>query len=171
MLYGFGNSVLLRLTVPDSESADARVALPADDDPDGLDRLVADNPEAVRRRGIECDRVPRGEVILVEADAHAETACDHVRELATAVRDQRVRRARLAADVVPDPEELDLRIAVRRQPLPGHPGLEVDHRALVGIDHRPLRVRRPASGMVLSGEEVAHGQAELGDERVERAHA
>ena len=38
----------------------ARIRLPADDDPDRVDRLVADRPQPMRRRRVEGDRAARG---------------------------------------------------------------------------------------------------------------
>src|SRR5438105_6428144 len=55
---------------------DPPVALAADDHPDRLGRLVAVRAQAVWRRGVERDRVARAELVLVEANAHAEPAAD-----------------------------------------------------------------------------------------------
>src|SRR5436309_1897801 len=69
---------------------DPPVALAADDHPDRLGRLVAVRAQAVWRRGVERDRVARAELVLVEADAHAEPAADDVAVLLAAVPHQRV---------------------------------------------------------------------------------
>ena len=82
--------------------ASPRIGRAADDDPDRLDGLVADRPETVRRRGVEGDRRARPELVLVEADAHAEGAAGDVPVLAAAVRDERIVRAGLGADGIDD---------------------------------------------------------------------
>ena len=74
----------------------------AEHDPDRVHRLVADRPEPVRRRRVERDRGAGPELVLVEADAHSERAALDVAVLAAAVRDERVRRARLGADRIDD---------------------------------------------------------------------
>src|SRR5438874_10226424 len=85
----------------------ARVALPADDRPDRAHRVVADRAQPVRRRRVERDRRAGAELVLVEANCDAEPPADHVAVLLAAVPHQRVLRARLAARLVDDVEELD----------------------------------------------------------------
>src|SRR5581483_1421903 len=103
-----------------------RIGRAADHDPDRLRGLVADRPQPVRRRGVERDRRARAELVLVEPDAHAERPARDVAVLAPAVRDERVVGARFGADRIDDVEELDVRVAVRGEPLPADTRSEVD---------------------------------------------
>ena len=135
-----------------------------------MHRLVADRPQPVRRRRVEGDRVAGAELELVEADAHTERAARDVAVLPAAVRDERVGGARFGADGILDVEELDIALAVRRQPRPADTGCEVEHAArLRSLDHA---VVRGSEGLGRLGvpEDLAHRHAELGHERVQRAH-
>src|SRR5213078_1779321 len=88
----------------------ARVSLAADDDPDGVHRLVADRPEPVRRGGVERDRPAGLQLVLLEANADAEGATRDVAVLLPAVRHQRVLRAGFGADGIRDVKELDITV-------------------------------------------------------------
>src|SRR5262249_43064936 len=67
-------------------------------------------------------------------------------------------------------QELDVALAVRREALPPDPGREVDHAARVGpLDDALAADGQPGDGLDVA-EDLAHGHAELGHERVERAH-
>ena len=72
---------------------------------------LADRPESVRGGGVEDDRRARAELVLVEADADAQSSARDVAVLTAAVRDQRVVRARLCADRIDDVEKLDIGVA------------------------------------------------------------
>src|SRR5579862_9179064 len=150
----------------------ARIGLPADDGPDRTNGLVADRAQPVRRGRVEGDRRAGPELVLVEADCDAQPAADHVAVLLAAVPHQRVCRARLAAGLVDDVEELDERVAGRRQPLPVHAGGQIDDVPVLGRRHRPAGVGRrlPATRAGTVVEHVAHRQPEHVDERVERRH-
>src|SRR5262249_9154989 len=141
----------------------AAVALPPDDDPDRLGGLIADGPQPMRRGGIERDRVARAQVVTLEADLHAEAAAGDVAVPDAAVAHERGLRARLAADVVDDAEELDARVRGGRQPLPRHARGEPDHGALVDADER-ARVQVGAPRALAVREQVAHPEAELADD-------
>src|SRR5438034_8872393 len=92
-----------------------------------MHRLVPDRPEAVRRRGIERDRPACVQLVLVEANTHAERSARDIAVLTAAVRHERILRARLGTHRVRDVEELDVAVAVRREALPPDTGGEVDH--------------------------------------------
>src|ERR1700722_12587890 len=73
-----------------SGGLNARVVLAADDDPDAVNRRVPECPQAVRRGGVERDRRPWAELVLIETDPHPEVSADDVAVLAPAVADERV---------------------------------------------------------------------------------
>jgi hypothetical protein len=114
-------------------------------------------------------------VVLVEPDAHAERAARDVAVLAAAVRDERIRWARLGADRIDDVQELHVRVAVRREPLPSDTRLEIDDAAPAGPREEPVVVVQPLADdarrrLRRVAEDVAHRHPELGDERVQGAH-
>ena len=136
------------------------------------------SPIAQRRCGAEASNetaMPGPEVVLVEADAHSEPAARDVAVLLSAVADERVLVARRCSGRVDDREELDERITRRREALPAHAGLEVDHaRAFPG----PSRVARPCEAVDRRQAARRPGhrrrdrpcKPEHGDERPEGAH-
>ena len=144
------------------------IRLAANDDPDGVDGLVAGGPEPVRRRRVEGDRPTWAELVDLEPDLHSERAARHVPVLSAAVRHQSVLGTRGGSDRIHDVQELHVGVAIVREPLPADTGREVDHgsclrpfgEAVSRLDHALL---------ALFAEDVAHGHVELRDDGVERA--
>src|SRR5258706_6623462 len=111
-------------------SADAVVAVAVEDDPERCRGFLADGPEAMRHLRVECDRVARPQLELLEADLDAEASTNHVGVFVAAVPDERVFRARLGVDVVHDQQKLHFLVRCRREALPPHAVGEADALAL-----------------------------------------
>src|SRR5262249_62059461 len=112
------------------------------------------------------------ELVALEAGAHDERAARKLAVLLAAVGHKRVLGTGRGADRVDDVEELDLTVAVRRQPLPPDTGGEVDHAPRLGpLDEAVVAACRRHGPLVRApvAEDVAHRHPELGDDRVERA--
>src|SRR4029077_19172015 len=103
--------------------------LPPKDPPAPLPRLLADRPQPVWRRRVECDRAALPELVLLETDLHPHPPPRDVAVLATAVRHERIRRTRLTADGIDDVEDPDVAVGVASEPLPSDAGREVDDTA------------------------------------------
>src|SRR5262249_1105457 len=97
-----------------------------DNGPDRPGGLVADRPEPVRHRGVEGDRVVLADDVLLEADADAERAAEHVAELPTTVAHERVLAARRRADRIHAVDEVDVVVGQGGEPLPADALLERD---------------------------------------------
>src|SRR5919107_913725 len=90
----------------------------ADDAPDGHRRLAAGVAEPVRGGRREADRVPRPQLVGVEADVDGEAAGQHVAELLAGVPHEGAVAGGAAAGLVLDLEELDPRVGPGREPPP-----------------------------------------------------
>jgi hypothetical protein len=144
-----------------------------------VDRFVAEVPEAMGRGRVERDRVAGSELVPLESELDAEPSREHVAVLATGMTHESLVGRRRAADVVDHVEEVDVLVLVARQPLPDDPGVELDHVALVRVDHRPRHDRALGLGshggcdrklVVVNPEDIVERDVQLGHDGVQRAH-